>query len=129
MRELWDMVGLHQTRTVHLFPKRLFATRFDWTSSMSYDYFVSRIKLVALRIGLPVDDYSGHSLCVGEASDLFVARVPYFVIKKTGRWSSDAAMVYYPHDEDVVRKVSAASQLVATSTHACRGTTRPAYWG
>ena len=63
-----------------LFPKRLSATRFDCVSSLSYDSLVSRIKLVAQRLGLPVDDYSGHSLRAGRATDLFIARVPYFII-------------------------------------------------
>ena len=80
--------------TVCFFPKRLSATHFDWAASLSYDSLVSRIKLVAQRLGLPVDDYSGHSLRAGGAADLFIARVPYFIIKKMGRWSSNAAMVY-----------------------------------
>ena len=115
------MMGLHQAMTVCLFPKRLSATRFDWASSLSYDSLVSRIKLVAQRLGLPADDYSGHSLRAGGATDLLIARVPYFIIKKIGRWSSDAAMVYYRHDEDVIREVSTAFQLIANPTPTCRG--------
>ena len=121
MREWWDMMGLHQARTVCLFPKRLSATRFDWTSSLSYDSLVSRIKLIAQRLGLPAEDYAGHSLRAGGATDLFIARVPYFIIKKMGRWSSDALMVYYRHDEDVIHAVSAAFQLVADPTTTSRG--------
>ena len=41
----------------------------------------------------------------GGATDLFVARVPYHIIKKRGRWVSDAAMIYYRDDEDVVNAV------------------------
>ena len=47
MREGWDMMGLHHSGMVSLFPKTLSATRFDWASSLSYDSLVSRIKLVA----------------------------------------------------------------------------------
>ena len=108
IREWWDMMGLHHSGTVSLFPKRLSATRFDWNSSLSYDSLVSRIKLVAQRLGLPVDNYSGHSLRDGGATNLFIARVPYFIIIKMGRWSSDAAMVYYRHDEDLIRELSIA---------------------
>ena len=80
MREWWDMMGLHHSRPVSLFPKRISVTHFDWTSSLSYDSLVSRITLVAQRLGLPVDDYSGHSLRVSGAIDLDIARVPYFII-------------------------------------------------
>ena len=110
-------MGLRHARPVCLFPKRLSttrlsatrlsATRFDWELSISYDAFVSRIKAVTLKIGLPADDYSGHSLRAGGATDLFVARVPYYIIQRKGRWSSDAALVYYRHEEDVLRAVSA----------------------
>ena len=75
---------------------------------------VTRIKLVAHRLGLSTDDYAG-------ATDLFVARVPYFIIKRMGRWSSDAAMIYYCHEEDVVKTVAAAFQFVATPAHVSGG--------
>ena len=115
------MMGLHHSGTVLLFPKKLSTTRFDWASSLSYDSLVSRIKLVTQRLGLPVDDYSGHSLRVRGATDLFIARVPYFIIKKMGRWASDAAMVHCRHDGDVIREVSTAFQLVANPISVCRG--------
>ena len=52
--------------------------------------------------------YSGHSLRAGGATDLFVARVPYYIIKKMGRWKSDAAMLYYRDDEDIRDAVTEA---------------------
>ena len=114
MREWWEMMGLRTARTVTLFPKRLSETRFDWSSPISYDSLVTRIKLVAHRLGLSTEDYAGHSLRAGGAADLFIARVPYFIIKRMGRWSSDAAMIYYRHEEDVVKTVAPAFQLVAS---------------
>ena len=62
MREWWEMMGLRTARTVSLFPKRLSASRFDWSSPISYDSLVTRIKLIAHRIGLTADDYASHSL-------------------------------------------------------------------
>ena len=76
MHEWWDLMGLHHSRTVCLFPKRLSVTRFNWSQSISYDSVVNRVK----GIGLPAEDYSGHSLRTGGATDLFVARVPYYII-------------------------------------------------
>ena len=116
MREWWDLMGLHHSRTVCLFPKRLSATRFDWGQSISYDSLVSRVKGATQSIGLPDEDYSGHSLRTGGATDLFVARVPYYIIQRMGRWASDAALVYYRHEEDVLRAVSTAFRYVANPT-------------
>ena len=121
MHEWWEMIGLRTARTVNFFPKRLSETRFDCSLPNSYDSLVTRIKLVAHRISLPAEDYAGHSLRAGGATDLFVTRVPYFIIKRMGRWSSDAAMIYYRHDEDVVKTVAAAFQFVANPTHASGG--------
>ena len=116
MREWWDLMGLHHSRTVCLFPKRLSATRFDWGQSISYDSLVSRVKGATQSIGLPDEDYSGHSLRAGGATDLFVARVPYYSIQRMGRWTSDASLVYYRHEEDFLRAVSTAFQYVANPT-------------
>ena len=84
--------------------------------SISYDSFVSRVKGAARSIGLPAEDYSGHSLRTGGATDLFVARVPYYIIQRMSRWASDAALVYYRYEEDVLRAVSIAFRYVANPT-------------
>lgn len=64
-----------------------------------------QIKKQVKRLGLDPRRYANHSLRAGGATDLFVARVPYYIIKKVGRWQSDAAMIYYRDDEDVERAV------------------------
>ena len=123
MREWCDLMSLHHSRTVCLFPKRLSATRFDWGLYVSYDSLVSRIKAATQSIGLPAEDYTGHSLRIRGPTDLFFARVPY-IIQRMGRWASDAALLYYRHEEYVLRTVSAAFQYVANPTSG--GT--PIYW-
>ena len=67
-----------------------------------------RIKKVVQLIGLDPSSYSNHSLRAGGATDLFVARVPYSIIKKMGRWKSDAALLYYRDEEDVRLAVAEA---------------------
>jgi len=62
--------------------------------------------------GLDSRFYSGHSPRAGGATDVFVGRVPYYIIKKAGRWVSDAAMIYYRDDEDVVNAVANCFDLV-----------------
>lgn len=58
--------------------------------------------------GLDPRRYSGHSLRAGGATDLFTAGTPYPVIKKAGRWKSDAALQYFRARDHVAREVAAA---------------------
>ena len=116
MRVWWDLMGLHHSRTVCLFPKRLSVTRFNLSQSISYDSLVIRVKSAAKNIGLPAEDYSSHSLRAGGATDLFVARVSHYIIQRMGRWASDAALVYYRHEEDVLCAISTAFWYVANPT-------------
>ena len=61
------------------------------------------IKRMVSSIGLDPSKYSGHSLRSGGVTDLFAAGTPYYVIKKMGRWKSDAALLYFRSESDVAR--------------------------
>ena len=91
-------------------------TRLLLSQPLSYDALVARVKCAVEMLGLAKEDYSGHSLLAGGATDLFVARKLYYVIKKMGRWLTDSAMIYYRHEEDVVVAVHRAFRRVADST-------------
>ena len=65
---------------------------------------------------LAKEDYSGHSMRAMEAPDLFIARTPYYVIKKMGLWLTDSAVIYHRHEEDVAAAVHRAFKRVADST-------------
>lgn len=83
------------------------------SGTVSTNWLRQRIKRAVQRVGLDPTRYSGHSLRAGGATDLFVARVPYFIIKRMGRWVSDAAMIYYRADDDVRRAVRRAFSKAA----------------
>jgi hypothetical protein len=85
----------------------------DGTATLSW--LRRAIKRGVSRVGLDPQRYSGHSLRAGGATDLFVARVPYFIIKEMGRWTTDAALIYYRADYDVRRAVKRAFSKVAKS--------------
>lgn len=68
----------------------------------------ARIKRAAFSVGLDPALYSGHSLRAGAATDLFSHRIPYYVIKKMGRWVSDAALLYF-RSEAAVARISATA--------------------
>lgn len=74
-----------------------------------------QIKRQVARLGMDPKRYANHSLRAGGATDLFVARVPYYVIKKAGRWQSDAAMIYYRDDEDVEKAVRKGRERLLAS--------------
>ena len=76
--------------------------------TVSASWFRFHLKLLAQDNGCDPSYYSGHSLRAEGATDLFVARVPYFLIKKMGRWKSDSAMLYYRSEENVVAAVAKA---------------------
>jgi hypothetical protein len=118
MRRWFDLNRLDEpaSASLQLFPRRLSRSRFLWPQPLSYDALVARVKRAAEMLGLDKEDYSGHSLRAGGATDLFIARTPYYVIKKMGRWLSDSAMIYYRHEEDVAIAVHRAFRRVADST-------------
>ena len=41
---------------------------------------------------------------------MFVAKVPYYHIKKMGRWRSDAAMIYHRDEDAVIKEACRAFQ-------------------
>jgi hypothetical protein len=91
-----------------IFPACTRSKNFDFNKAPSYGWWRLKIKECCVMIGLDSSKYSGHSLRAGGATDLFVARVPYYIIKKMGRWKSDAAMLYYRCEEDVENAVKIA---------------------
>jgi Phage integrase family len=96
-----------------LFPRVSRGGRFHKTEAITYRWVLHSVKAAAQVLGLQPEKFGGHSLRAGGATDLFAARTPYFVIKKMGRWASDAAMIYYRSEEDVVRAVSKAFSRVS----------------
>ena len=112
MRRWFDLnqLGEPARTSLQLFPRRLSRTLFLWSQPLSYDALVA--SAVAM-LGLAKEDYSGHSLRAGRATDLFVARTPHYAIKKMGRWITDSAMIYYRHEEDVAVAVHRAFRRLA----------------
>lgn len=82
---------------------------------MSSSYLRGLVKFAVSSISLDCKRFSGHSLRAGGATDLFAAQIPYWVIKKMGRWTSDAALIYYRSELDVVQSVRLA--YIHASSH------------
>ena len=101
LRDWFALHGLDGKQSHCIFPAPTRSRKLDFTRTMAAASLRRRIKKVVQLIGLDPSSYSNHSLRAGGATDLFVARVPYSIIKKMGRWKSDAALLYYRDEEDV----------------------------
>jgi len=105
MKRWFDLNGLWDKYEHHIFPAKDCHGRFDFSETVSASTFRRKLKEQVHAVGLDPRLYSGHSLRAGGATDLFMARVPYYLIKKMGRWKSDAAMMYHRDDEDMEKAV------------------------
>ena len=107
VRRMWRARVLDRQPSAFLFPaiRRGFLVHTQPASASSLRLLV---KAVVVAAGLDSTMYSGHSLRAGGATDLFASRVPYYTIKKMGRWRSDAALIYFRSVDDVARTVARA---------------------
>jgi len=107
LRRWFTVQGLWENWEHKVFPAvRYKKLHFD--RDPNYSWWRRTIKKLCKRIGLEEKNYSGHSPSAGGATDSYVCRVPYHIIKKMGRWKSEAAMLYYRCDEDVKKEVADA---------------------
>ena len=111
LRRWFEVRGLDGKPEAFIFPGLTRARArgpFEEHRTASIQWFRKHIKRAVESIGLDGRFYSGHSLRAGGATDLFMRKVPYHIIKKMGRWRSDAAMLYHRSDADVERQVRRA---------------------
>jgi integrase len=107
LRRYMEDMDLLRNPDALLFPTRR-GKQWVRSATISASWLRNVIKALAESRGLDKRYYSAHSLRAGGATDLFVARVPYFAIKNMGRWKSDSAMLYYRCEEDVCKAVAEA---------------------
>ena len=107
VRRLWRARDLDQHPLAFLFPaiRRGFLVLAQPASASSLRLLV---KAVVVTAGFDPSMFSGHSLRAGGATDLFASRVPYYTIKKMGRWRSETALIYFRSVDDVARTVARA---------------------
>jgi hypothetical protein len=114
LRLYFDRFRLWHSYGAVLFPRVAKNKIKSWKMFGKVEWFRKFIKKMVSKIGLDPKLYSGHSLRAGGATDLFVAKVPYPIIKKAGRWKSDAALLYYRDEEDVAQVVSKAFEMLGS---------------
>ena len=108
--------NLWKRQDIYIFPYIHPSTyQLIWTKPTSSDRFRQFVKHMVASVGLPADLSSGHSCRAGGATDLFIVGVDYCKIKKFGRWVSDAALIYFRDEEDVVQRVKQAFASFGTT--------------
>lgn len=71
-------------------------------------WLAQNIKDLVAAVGLDPNQFSGHSLRAGGATDLFKSGVLYETIKKAGRWKSDEALIYIRDELEIARQCAKA---------------------
>ena len=76
--------------------------------------FVSEFRKILAAVGLPAEDYAGHSFRIGAATSAALAGVEDSTIQLLGRWQSAAFLRYIrtPHE-----RLAAMSRTLATQGH------------
>jgi len=108
---LFAMRGLHKKPSEMVFCM-IRSGRLYPDKRSSKEAFGVLIKSSVTAIGLDHTLYSGHSCRAGGATDLFAAGVPYYVVKRYGRWKSDAALIYYRCETSIARAAAKAFETV-----------------
>lgn len=112
LKRWWLSENLAKRPSAFVFPAIRYGS-IDKSKMLSTAHLRKFVKEAASSIGLDPINFSAHSLRAGGATDLFAANVPYHIIKKMGRWVSDAAMLYYRSEEDAWAAVGAAFSALA----------------
>lgn len=81
-------------------------TLLNFERALSRRQWALALKAHFRRAGYDDTRYSGHSLRAGGATDLFTLGTPYPIIKKAGRWASDAALQYFRERDHVAQEVA-----------------------
>ena len=81
--------------------------------------FVSKIRMVLASLGLPDNEYAGHSFRTGAATSADLAGVKDSTIQLLGRWKSAAFLRYIRSSQVTLASVSATLASQARGDTCC----------
>jgi hypothetical protein len=61
---------------------------------LSYEVLETELRRITKNLGFNEKLFAGHSFRIGGATCAFAAGVPEILIKRMGRWKSDAVLLY-----------------------------------
>ena len=108
LRRLWEVRRLDVRATEYVFCQVTSTGSLRPSVPLGESGYRRLIKRGVASIGLEAARFSGHSPRAGGATDMFAAGVPYYVIKKYGRWVSDTALIYYRCETSVAAAAAIA---------------------
>ena len=76
--------------------------RFKSGKVVSRSYIANKLKFLIKQTGRATALYNTHSIRCGRATDMAIAGLPELVIKRTGRWRSNAYLRYVRFDNFVL---------------------------
>lgn len=126
LRHWFDLHELWSAPDHYIFPRLVRShglSHPDFSMPLSRSQWARDLKHFFRLAGYDPHEYSGHSLRAGGATDLFTCGTPYPVIKKAGRWKSEAALQYFREEDHVASAVaySFGKQLQSVYRHAGQG--------
>ena len=77
--------------------------------------FISKFRTVLGRLGLPAEDYAGHSFRIGAATSAALAGVEDSMIQLLGRWQSAAFLRYIKTPQE---RLASISRTIASNPYA-----------
>jgi hypothetical protein len=78
--------------------------------------FITKFRAILGRIGLPAEDYAGHSFRIGAATSAALAGMDDSMIQLLGRWQSAAFLRYIKTPHDRLASISRTLASTPTST-------------
>ena len=75
-------------------------------SPITKQYFKGELRKILRTLGLPDDQYAGHSFHIGEATSAACTGVQDSTIQVLGRWQSAAFMTYVKSSQDRLAELS-----------------------
>ena len=87
-------------------------------------WFTQQIRQVLQSLGLPQDDYAGHSFRIGAATSAALAGIEDSTIQTLGRWQSAAYLRYIRLSREHLASISARLGTTVASSESDRGRPR-----
>ena len=114
LRQWFNECDLWNVKEASLFPSMSHG-RLNFNETISGSWIRRKLKREISKLGLDASLFSGHSFRAGGATDMFVLKIPYYIIKKRGKWVSDAAMLYYRDEDSAEQAIFEALRVLSSA--------------
>jgi hypothetical protein len=114
LRQWFNECNLWNVKEASLFPSMSHG-RLNFNKTISGSWIRRKLKREISKLGLDASLFSGHSFRAGGATDMFVLKIPYYIIKKRGKWVSDAAMLYYRDEDSAEQAIFEALRVLSSA--------------